>query len=179
MTSAAIAVAVSNKIQLFCWGNVSLGILVYYAGYIFNSFCLRFNKGFLALFCLTIIMSIQMFVPCQLDFCILRLAQGNIICDFIYGISSCILLWVLFGLISESAWMKAPFRAWTYLGEVSLVVFAAHRPILNYIIEPLLNKYEPRLPYVIYLMVAFVIVLVTTLVLNVIIQKKCPVLLGK
>ena len=168
-----------NRLQLFGWGNVALGLLVYYAGYLFKLYSPLLSNRLWLIVSLVIFMFIPLIYPCQLDFCVIRLAQGNIVLDFIWGVSACIMFRLIFDTFPKEIWNKAPYKVFPYLGEVSLVVFAAHRPLLCYVIEPILDSFEPRIQYGLYITVSFVAVLFAALILNILLERFIPKMIGK
>lgn len=69
-------------------------------------------------------------------------------------------------------------RGFIYLGKDSLVIFAFHRPVLNWLIEPIIRYLKPNISYVEFLSVCLICLILLYLLLNFILRQYFPVLLG-
>ena len=142
--------------QVLSYGNILLGISFFHMGYYLKQYHEQLQKPIIGIFFLLFFILLGVFFPSRLEFVRNVLAQGNYTLNFIFTISGCYLIWIL-------------SHRWTHqnnieqniilLGRYSLVIFAFHRPVLNWIIEPLLKQVFPNISYTAFLIISLVCIL--------------------
>ena len=129
--SFLFALLVHNRIQIFSWGNISLGLVYFHLGYTFAKYAKAdmINKktyliGAIIVFILIFICNTQ-----NLAFVTLYQRKGLFLLNLPYSIAACYILWYCSIRIR-----KISFVNW--VGRHSLVLFASHQFILIFIYDP-------------------------------------------
>ena len=165
----------NGKTQIFGYGNILLGLVYFYVGILFKEYepYIRRKRVILVAVCLYILISI--FDPQRLSFVLNLQVCGLYALNLLFSVAAMIICWNI-----ASLWKYDGFigRNICFIGQNSLVLFASHRPILNYIIQPALNHFVPNLGYPAFLIVAFILILAFYYVLNLAGRKFFPFLLG-
>ena len=120
---------------------------------------------------------IGFFFPTSLSFVLNILRGGNYISNFLFSVSACLLLYLLFSKLPQKN--SAVEKIIIYIGETSLVIFAFHRPVLNWILQPMLMKVYPSISYPTFLVVCLIILIPTSIVLERTMSIYTPKLIGK
>jgi fucose 4-O-acetylase-like acetyltransferase len=165
----------NGRTQIFGYGNVFLGLVYFHIGTLFKEYepYIRKKRVFLFAVCLYVLISI--FDPQRLSFVLNLQVCGLYVLNLLFSLAAMVICWNI-----ASLWKYEGFigRNICFIGQNSLVLFASHRPILNYIIQPVLNHFIPNLGYPFFLIIAFILILVFYYVLNFVGKKFFPFLLG-
>lgn len=170
-----LAFLTRNQPQIFGYGNILLGLIFIHLGYCVKQYRIHINKVRIGVCTLVIYLAISFFAPQRMEFVRNILVQGNYFINMIFTISACIALWYI-----AQQWNHRNIigRSIIEMGRDSLVVFAFHRPVLNYIIEPLLRYLYPTISYIGFLFSSLITILVLYYLLNIILKKNFPYLIG-
>lgn len=170
-----LAFLTNGKTQIFGYGNILLGLVYFHIGTLFKQYESFICKKKHLWAALTIYMLITLFDPQWLSFVLNFQICGNYILNLLFSVSAMTICWNI-----ASLWKYEGFvgRNICFIGQNSLVLFASHRPILNYIIQPALNHFIPNLGYPFFLILAFILILAFYYVLNLVGKKFFPFLLG-
>lgn len=170
-----IACATHDKMVILGYGNILMGLSFIHLGTYLRQIgdILKQRNVFLLAFPVFII--VAFFAPQRLEFVSNILVQGNWILNYAYTVLACFLLWYI-----SQLWMHENIigKGLIYLGENSLVIFAFHRPVLNWIVDPLLRFLNPSISYWQFLIICLCCLLLLYMCLNYILRKFFPVLLG-
>lgn len=165
----------NGKMQIFGYGNILLGLVYFHIGTLFKKYepYIRRKGVIFVAVCLYVLISI--FDPQRLSFVLNLQVCGLYALNLLFSVAAMIVCWNI-----ASLWKYEGFvgRNICFIGQNSLVLFASHRPILNYIIQPALNHFIPNLGYPFFLILAFILILAFYYVLNLVGKKFFPFLLG-
>lgn len=175
--SFLLAYVTKNHSQYFGYGNVLLGITYFHMGYE-----LKLHEGFVRKHCWQMII-VSLFLysvigflfPTSLSFVLNLLRGGNYVLNLIFSLSACLLLWFVAPQIGHTQFGKSL----AYIGRISLVVFASHRPVLNWVVEPIVMRYYPTISYPVFLLICLVILLILSVILERLLNAYVPKLIGK
>lgn len=172
-----IAWITKNHPQYFGYGNVLLGLVYFHLGRILNIHeqWIRKNKLAVLILSLTIYIGIGFFFPTSLSFVLNLLTTGYYFTNLMFCVSACLLLWMIAQKVDKSLFGKSM----AYLGRISLVVFAFHRPILNWVIQPAIMRLNPSISYMMFLAVCLIILLSLSIVIEKFLAVHTPKLIGK
>lgn len=131
--SLSIAYISCNSVQILGHGNISLGLFYYCCGYLFKRNETKFDKIAVFIIAFFACVLIGLLNRPQLSFVLNVLSQGNYFLCVIYSLCATFILWYMFRRLNK-------IKPLQYIGENSLFIFAAHRPILNWIIHPVTTK---------------------------------------
>ena len=171
-----LAYLTHNRTQILGYGNILLGLSFVHLGYLLRKYKNYVNKPYLGVPIVLIVLSIAIYAPQRLEFVRNRLVQGNWITNYLYTVLACYLMWYLSQLWNHNNTLG---KAFIYLGRNSLVIFAFHRPVLNWIIEPIIRYMMPAVSYYVFLGASLISLIMLYLMLNFILRKYFPVLLGQ
>jgi len=165
----------NGKTQIFGYGNILLGLVYFHIGTLFKEYepYIRRKGVIFVAACLYVLISI--FDPQRLSFVLNLQVCGLYALNLLFSVAAMIVCWNI-----ASLWKYEGFvgRNICFIGQNSLVLFASHRPILSYIIQPALNHFIPNLGYPVFLILAFISILAFYFVLNLAGKKFFPFLLG-
>ena len=168
-----------NRPQYFGHGNILLGLVYYHLGQELKShekIIMKFWKYvFVNAFVVYVI--IGFFFPTSLSFVLNILRGGNYISNFLFSVSACLLLYLLFSKLPQKN--SAVEKIIIYIGETSLVIFAFHRPVLNWILEPLIKHVNSGITYLPFLFICLFSILLLSYIFNIFMNRFLPVFLGK
>lgn len=142
--------------QILMHRPLFLGIVYFHLGYIFRNHVKLDLR--LSVACLICYLLINIFAPQCLWFDRNLLAQGCYPLNAIFSLSETLCFFYLFSRWRMPNPIGGPLKI---LGRYSLVVFATHRPILNYIYEPAAFYLWPDIDYPFFLLAAIVFLLLT------------------
>ena len=165
----------SGKTQYLGYGNVLLGLVYFHIGTLFKEYEPIVLKKSVFVLAVVIYVSIAVADPQRLSFVLNLQVCGNYILNIFFSVSAMIICWKLALLWKHDGFIS---RNICFVGRNSLVLFAYHRPVLNYIIQPVLNRYCPDLGYIPFLLIAFTLVIILYGILNWCGKKYFPILLG-
>lgn len=97
--------------------------------------------------------------------------EGLFVLNLPFSLAACYLLWFITRKIR-----KANVISW--IGNNSLVLFASHRIILNWIYDPIIRYYNPDTTYCEYMLTGGVIILFAYVVLTLTLKKYFPKAMG-
>lgn len=174
LLSFIFALIVHNRLQIFSWGNIALGLVYYHIGYYFKRFSdnlsnKQLNISFIIAICIFILINI--FDPQNLAFVLLYQREGNFILNLPFSLSACYILWFITRKFSKK-------NALTWIGENSLVLFASHRIILNWCYDPIIRNLEPNISYFKYMFMGGVIIFLIYITLVYVLKKYIPKVIG-
>ena len=170
-----MAYVTHDKPQIFGYGNIFLGVSFIHLG-----FCLRLkrdalNNRQLGVVAMLVFLCIAVLFPQRLEFVRNVLVQGNWLLNYIYTVTSCYLMWYISQLWNHD---NVIGQSIIYLGRNSLVLYAFHRPVLNWGIEPILRYMRPDISFFEFLIVSLILLILLFLLLNYILRRFFPVSLG-
>ena len=113
--------------------------------------------------------------PTSLSFVLNILTRGNYFANLAFSISACMLLW----LMAQQFDNTLPGKSLAYIGRISLVVFAFHRPVLNWILQPVIMKIYPSVSYIEFLIICLIILILLSILLEKAMSAYTPKLIGK
>ncbi len=103
------------------------------------------------------------------------LTQGNYLMNLVFSLSGTIVLYLVSLTLKKE---NAILSSLQVLGQYSLVVFASHRSVLNYIYEPLIRYIWPTVNYMSFLFIGIAFLLLVSLGLFKVLKHVHPVLVG-
>lgn len=170
-----LAFFTKNKHQIFGYGNIFLGLIFIHMGFCLKKYAERCIRVYLGISAIVFYLTISIFAPQRMEFVRNILVQGNYMLNFIFTICACFALWYI-----AQQWKHNNLigRGFVAMGRDSLVVFAFHRPVLNYIIEPLLRYINPAISYHYFLFISLIVILLLYYLLNAFLKRCCPKLIG-
>ena len=170
-----LAFLTNGKAQYLGYGNILLGLVYFHIGTLFKEYESVILQKRVLFFALAIYVSISIVNPQRLSFVLNLQTCGNYILNIFFSVSAMIICWKLALLWKHNGFIT---RNICFVGKNSLVLFAYHRPVLNYIIQPVLNRYCPDLGYIPFLLIAFTLVIILYGILSWCGKKYFPALLG-
>ncbi len=170
-----LAYITHNKPQIFGYGNIFLGLSFIHLGYLLRQYKDSLNKWYYGIPVLMIILGIALFAPQRLEFVRNMLVQGNWILNYVYTVLACFLMWYISQLWKHDNLIG---NGIVYLGRDSLVLFAFHRPVLNWVVEPILRYLNPSITYYEFLTLSLASLILLYILLNYILREHFPCLLG-
>ena len=138
---AVAAILTCNKPQFFGYGNIMLGFSYYGAGAFLQIHESAMNRTWIAFLALLIYCTIPFFCPLGLVVVTNFKPTGKPLFDIIFSLSACYLLWFGSKHFSFSTRIS---RYLIFIGANSLILFAYHRPVLNYVIDPICLCFHMR-----------------------------------
>jgi peptidoglycan/LPS O-acetylase OafA/YrhL len=165
-----------NKVQILSYGNILLGLTFFHFGYLLRHYGERLNNWIFGVIALVTCLTIGLFSPQRLEFVRNFLVQGDWIVNFIYTACACFFLWYISQLWEHD---NSTEKGLLFLGRESIVVYAFHRPVLNWVIEPIIRYIYPSVNYFEFLTISLVSILILYAILNHLLNKYCPQLIGK
>lgn len=170
-----LAYITHDWIQIFGYGNLFLGLSFTHLGYIIRQHKDSLNKWYFGIPAILLFLGIAIFFPQRMEFVRNKLVQGNWFLNYVYTVLACLSIWYISQLWKHE---NVIGRGIINLGRDSLVIFAFHRPVLNWVIEPILKYVSPSLSYFGFLAISLVSLILLFILLNFILRKYCPELLG-
>jgi len=170
-----LAYLTHNRTQIFGYGNLLLGLSFIHLGYIIRQYKDTLNKWFLRIPAIFLFLGIAIFLPQRLEFVRNILVQGNWFLNYMYTVLGCFSMWYISQLWKHE---NVIGKGIIYLGRDSLVIFAFHRPVLNWVVEPIIRYLNPNISYVEFLAFSLICLILLYLLLNYILRQYFPVLIG-
>lgn len=172
-----LAYFTKNHPQYFGYGNILLGLVYFHLGQELKAYegWIKRNKMLVFVLALIIYCVIGFIYPTSLSFVLNILTRGSYFANLLFSVSACMLLW----FVSQKFDNTIPGKSLAYIGRISLVVFAFHRPVLNWILQPMLMKVYPSISYPTFLVVCLIILIPTSIVLERTMSIYTPKLIGK
>lgn len=170
-----LAFLTNGKTQYLGYGNILLGLVYFHIGTLFKEYESVILQKRVLVLAFVIYVSISVVNPQRLSFVLNLQTCGNYILNIFFSVAAMIICWKLALLWKHEGFIS---RNICFVGQNSLVLFAYHRPVLNYIIQPVLNRYCPDLGYIPFLLIAFTLVIILYGILNWCGKKYFPTLLG-
>lgn len=170
-----IALGLEGKDQVVGCGNIFLGIVYFHIGLLFRRFELDLKRKWVFIVALIVYGIISFFYPQQFSFVLDLLTKGNFVINFIFSIAAMIVLW------NVAAFGKHDNRVGRFIcfiGRDSLVLFAFHRPVLNWVVQPILKMVNPNMSYFLFLTCSLFLICSLFIVLNYIMRRFFPKMLG-
>lgn len=106
------------------------------------------------------------------------LCQGHYPLNLIFSLCGIISLWYIFKNWMPTLDNNRIIFGINILGRYSLIIFATHRPILNYVYEPIIRYFWPSVNYFYFLFIGLCVLLGVSYVLFVLVRKIHPKLVG-
>ena len=172
-----LAYLTKNHPQYFGYGNILLGLVYFHLGQELKAYegWIKKNKMLVFVLALIIYCVIGFIYPTSLSFVLNILTRGSYFANLLFSVSACMLLW----FISQKFDNTIPGKSLAYIGRISLVVFAFHRPVLNWILQPMLMKVYPSISYPEFLIMCILILLTLSIVLEKVLSAYTPKIIGK
>lgn len=148
------AVLTCNRTQYLGCGNVALGLFYYCCGFLLRRRADLLNKWWVCVIAVLLCAVIGVANHPQLSFVLNRLVQGNYFLCVVYSLCATFILWYV-------AQRMPRIKALEYVGLNSLVIFASHRPILNWVIHPVTSRFVR----VVVVVVDFALIFMTSILL--------------
>lgn len=161
--------------QVLGYGNILLGLVYFHIGTIFKQYELFIQKKIVVIFSVFVYILISIVDPQWMSFVLGSQICGAYINNLFFSISAMIICWNLALLWKHDNFIS---RNICFVGQNSLVLFAYHRPVLNFFIQPALNRFCPNLGYIPFLLIAFTLVIIFYGILNWCGKKYFSALLG-
>lgn len=179
LTSFVFALLSSGRIQVLCSGNILLGLVYFHIGYIIKTHEEKIKQYYYLLFSVALItyLIIGLLFPTSLSFVLNNLNGGHYVTNFVFSMCACLILFLLFFKIPQTGNVVENLLG--YLGRTSLVIFAFHRPVLNWIFEPLLKWVAPDISYQSFLLICLCLILISAFLFNKVVGKTLPFVIGK
>ena len=164
-----------NYPQILGYGNVLLGIPFFHMGFLLKAHKEKLKEPHWIIIAALAYIIIAIFFPVRLEFVRNILVQGNYLLNFVFTLAACFILWRISQMWEHDNIIG---KGLIYLGRNSLVVFAFHRPVLNWIIEPILRSIYPEVAYHVFLIVSLISIIILYLFLNYLLKKYFPILVA-
>lgn len=172
-----IACITNGKPQVLGYGNVLLGIFFYHLGVMLRAKETILDSILVAVPVFAAFVSIPFVCPVNgIAFVlnVMRDGGGGYMVNVVFSICGCYLLW----FAAKHFSIKIPFQGMiAYIGVNSILLFAYHRPVLNFIIAPLLRWAIPDVSPLVYAAVSYILLMGLYLVLQQYMHKLFPVAL--
>lgn len=160
-----------TQIQFFGCGNICLGLFYYHIGRLIQGKIVGYLKFRLFLVGLLVFAAINVLYPQYMAFVTLTLAEGDYFTNVLFSLAGTYLLWYICFKIRYIKWINL-------IGVNSLVLYASHRIILNWIYDPLISAYC-SISYPLYIILGFCVILLVFLQLNSVLQHRLPFAIGR
>lgn len=171
----AVLIMIPNRHFPFGVENIILGTLIMNIGYQYKQFeSVLIKRKYYNLVLLSLFFAIWVLCPCEYWMDRNVVGQGNIFLCLCYGIlGSFVLLMVAKFMPNDNIVVKS----FEYIGKNSLVLFAFHRPVLNYVIEPSLKYFSPGIGYYAFLSVCLISIMFLYICFLMFAKRYCRILL--
>lgn len=166
-----------NHPQYFGYGNILLGLVYFHLGQELRNYESWIKKNSMIVFISAVLLycAIGFVYPTSLSFVLNILTRGNYFTNIMFSISACMLLW----FISQKFDNTILGKSLAYIGRILLVVFAFHRPVLNWILQPMIMKVYPSVSYPEFIIICILILLLLAILLEKAMSVYTPKLIGK
>lgn len=171
-----LAFLTHDKQQFLGYGNILLGITFIHMGSYLNIYHEQLKKKYVAFISFTIYICIAFFSPQRMEFVRNILVEGNYLVNFIFTLSACIFLWNISQMWKHNNYVG---NSIIYLGRNSLVIYAFHRPVLNWIIEPVVRLLHPSISFTLFLLICLACILFLFHITNNVLVNYFPILVAK
>lgn len=167
------AYIVHNRLQILSWGNISLGLVYYHCGYELKKYNSDsdYSKTLVFVVSFIVFILICLFDRQNLAFVNLFQRRGLFILNLPFSLAAC---YILFYISNKIKYL--PFL--NYIGRYSLVLFASHRVILNWIYNPVIMRLQPNVSFALYVIIGAIIILGGYILILLPLKKYCPKLIG-
>lgn len=166
-----------GRTQILMHRPFFLAVVYFHLGYVFHNIGeerVRNSKKVTMVICLISYVLINLLDQQCLWFVGNFMSQGNYGLNLLFSLSATLLFFLLFLYTIQS-------KVWDFLqvlGRYSLVIFASHRSVLNYIYEPAIRLIWPSIGYYAFLLFGIVVLLLSSFILFYILKKIHPLLVG-
>lgn len=150
-----------------------LGIVYFHLGHTFSSNYTKISNIFLFGAACVLFVGINVIDQQSLWFVENFQSQGNYILNLLFSLSAIYILYFLF-----SRFQRLNNRYVALVGRCSLVIFATHRPLLNYVYEPLMLYLFPNMGYGVFLGLGLIFLLLMAYIIYMIFQNVLPIVVG-
>lgn len=168
------AYIVHNRMQLFSWGNISLGLVYFHLGHYLKKLVENTERRFLLLLffgALCIYILINVFDSQNMAFVLLYQREGMFILNLPFSLAACYILWFITSRMRNS-------NIISWVGKNSLVLFASHRIILNYCYDPIIRLIKPNILYSEYMLTGGVMVAIAYIIFLYALNRYMPKVIG-
>ena len=167
------SIIVHDKTQILSCGNIALGIVYYFFGNQFHRIISnkKVNDSLLFIIAVLVFVAITLFDRQNFSFVLLQQRNGSFILNLPFSLSACYILYYIGNKVKSLPVIN-------FIGCYSLVLFASHRIILNWIYDPIIMKLLPGISFCIYTILGFIVIISIYLLLLVILKKYAPKLIG-
>ena len=170
-----LAFLTRNQPQILGYGNILLGLIFIHLGYCLKQYSNHINKAWIGACTFITYLAISYFAPQRMEFVRNILVQGNYAINILFTVCACLFLWYFSQRWQHNNLIEKRIVA---MGKDSLVVFAFHRPVLNYIIEPILRYINPTITYYQFLFLSLITILILYYFFNLFLKRCCPFVIG-
>ena len=172
-----LAFFTNGKTQILGYGNVLLGLVYFHCGQELKNnkelFLLHETK--VLVIASVLFLTLGLLLPSSLSFVLNLLKGGNYFVNFVFSLSACLILFLTLSKLNDRNKVVSIIQ---YFGQISLVVFAFHRPVLNYISGPILQSLCPEISYAVFLGGNLVLLLLLSVFIHKFLNKHVPWAIG-
>ena len=164
-----------NSNQILMHRAFPLSLVYFHLGNLMNQYQKLIDTG-ICLICITGYVIINVLNQQCLWFVNDNLVQGNYLLNLLFSVFAIIGLWYTFkNWIPNNNWLTFSLQ---HLGRYSLIIFATHRPILNYVYEPLVLYILPNINHLCFTLIGIVFLLLSSFIVFKLFRKISPKLVG-
>lgn len=176
-----MAYLTKGKPQYLGYGNILLGLTYFHLGHLLkvHEQIFQSKMKMIVAMSVTSYLIVGLLFPTSLSFVLNLLTRGNYFLNLLFSLSACLILYYLFRGISAMLEKNKMMELLSYYGRISLVVFAFHRPVLNWCYDPMLRHFIPDISYPQFLGCNLVLILISAVGFHFLAEKYVPKLIGK
>lgn len=154
--------------------NISMGLVYFYIGYKVGiwSKTKEILNWYLFTIALAIFVLISIFDPQWMQIVTLYQSEGLFTLNLFYALVGTYILWFLLSKFSKT-------QILSYFGRNSMTYYVWHMIPLRLIYDPIVKTYCPEMTYWQYVLVGGGIIIVTSWLIDKLLSRYCPILLGK
>lgn len=152
-----------NRTQYLGLGNVSLGLIYMSIGYLLKIYESKIDLKKMFYLCTILFLTTAVLFPSSLSFVNDLLYKGNFYINCIFSMSACYICWYICKLIPKE---NIIINTFAFLGANSMVLFASHRPFLNFIYEPIIRFIYPDISYSVFLLLNLILLILTSIIIT-------------
>ena len=171
----ALAFFTNGKTQILGYGNVLLGLVYFHCGQELKNNGTMLHETKVLIIASVLFLTLGLLLPSSLSFVLNLLKGGNYFVNLVFSLSACMILFLTLSKLNDGNKAVSIIQ---YFGQISLVVFAFHRPVLNYISEPILRNLCPEISYAVFLAVNLVVLLSLSVLIHKFLNKYIPLAIG-
>ena len=167
----------SSTAQYLMHRAFPLAIVYFHIGYVFRNYQNYINWK-ICIACIVLCIFINLVDQQCIWFVNNFQSQGYYPFNLFYSLCATLSLWFIFKNLLPKPDRNKAIKALNLLGRYSLIVFATHRPILNYVYEPIIRRLWPNVNYYAFLIIGLFILIVASIALYKLIIRLTPKLVG-